>query len=483
MQDAMPRRSFLRNAAAAGAALPFAGCATTRTASRGDSPERPPNVVIVFTDDQGYADVGAFGAKGFETPCLDRMASQGMRFTDFYVAQPVCGASRAALLTGCYPNRVGIYGAPGPNSRIGIHDREMTIAEMLKQKDYATAIFGKWHLGDHEQFLPLQHGFDEYYGLPYSNDMWPFHPETDRFPKLPLIEGNDIIEWNPDQSQLTRDYTFRALDFIRRNKERPFFLYLAHSMPHVPLYVSDTFKGKSEKGLYGDVIMEIDWSVGRVMAALRQYGLSENTLVIFATDNGPWLSYGEHAGSALPLREGKGTTWDGGVRTPCIMRWPGVIPAGSECSEPAMTIDVLPTIANITGTRPPQHTIDGLNILPLLTGEAGAQSPHDALYFYWGRDLQAVRSGDWKLHLPYAYRTLDGREGGRDGMPVKYEQGRTELALFNLREDISQTRNVASDNPQIVERLMALAERGQAELGQGETEGAGVRSPGIRPGG
>ncbi|MBZ0258000.1 sulfatase, partial [bacterium] len=304
-----------------------------------------PNVVIIYTDDQGWADIGVNGAEGFETPCLDRMAAEGVRFTDFYVAQPVCGASRTALLTGCYPNRVGIYGAPGPGSKIGINENEMLISELLKQKDYATAIFGKWHLGDHQKFLPLQHGFDEYYGLPYSNDMWPFHPETDHFPKLPLFEGNEIIKYNPDQTQLTRDYTFRAMKFIEKNQHRPFFLYLAHNMPHVPLHVSDTFRGKSKRGLYGDVIMEIDWSVGRVMSSLRRFGLTENTLVIFASDNGPWISYGDHAGSAGPLREAKGTTWDGGVRTPCLMRWPGTLPAGQVCSEPAMTIDILPTVA------------------------------------------------------------------------------------------------------------------------------------------
>ncbi|HEY8503213.1 MAG TPA: sulfatase, partial [Gemmataceae bacterium] len=300
--------------------------------------ERPPNFVIVFTDDQGYGDVGCYGGKGFETPNLDRMAREGVRFTDFYVAQAVCSASRAALLTGCYPNRIGILGALGPASKHGINDGEMTIAEVLKPRGYATAMFGKWHLGHHPRFLPTRHGFDEYAGLPYSNDMWPHHP-TAKFPELPMLDGETVInhEVSPaDQTQLTTWYTRRAVRFIERHRDEPFFLYVAHSMPHVPLFVSDRFKGKSERGLHGDVMEEIDWSVGEILKALKDNGLDESTLVLFTCDNGPWLSYGEHAGSAGPLREGKGTTFEGGVRVPCIARWPGKIPAGSVCREPAM---------------------------------------------------------------------------------------------------------------------------------------------------
>ncbi len=321
-----------------------------------DAASRPPNVVLIFTDDQGYADLGCFGAKDFQTPNLDRMASEGVRFTDFYVAQAVCSASRTALLTGCYPNRVGILGALGPASRIGINEDEMTIAEALKPKGYATAIYGKWHLGHHPKFLPTRHGFDEYSGLPYSNDMWPKHPTNHSFPDLPYIEGEETVELNPDQTTLTTRYTERALRFIDQNQDRPFFLYVAHNMPHVPLHVSQKYEGKSKQGLYGDVIEEIDWSVGQILAALKSHGLDERTLVIFISDNGPWLSYGPHAGSAGPLREGKGTTFEGGVRVPCLMRWPGKIPAGTVCHEPAMTIDILPTLARLVGVELPERS-------------------------------------------------------------------------------------------------------------------------------
>ncbi|MCD6307922.1 MAG: sulfatase [Candidatus Latescibacteria bacterium] len=459
-------------AAALGAAAGTVGTLSAPRASRATS--GLPNIVIIFTDDQGYQDVGCFGSPSIDTPNLDRMAREGRRFTDFYVAQAVCGASRAALLTGCYPNRIGIRGAPGPNSRVGIHDDETTLAEIVKQRDYTAAIFGKWHLGDSPQFLPTRHGFDEYFGLPYSNDMWPFHPENPRhWPPLPLIEGEEVIELNPDQTMLTTWYTERAVRFIERNRERPFFLYLAHSMPHVPLFVSDKFKGKSKRGLYGDVIMEIDWSVGEVLHALERCGLDENTLVLFTSDNGPWLSYGDHAGSALPLREGKGTAWDGGVREPAIVRWKGVVPPGTVCREPAMTIDVLPTAAKLIGARLPSHIIDGMDIMPLIRGDEGAVSPHEAYYFYWGDSLQAVRSGRWKLHLPHRYRTLDGRPGGRDGIPVAYSQAETGPVLFDLENDVGETTDVAKAHPDVAARLTSMAERFDRDLK------ANSRGPGI----
>jgi arylsulfatase A-like enzyme len=293
-----------------------------------ETAETLPNLVIIFTDDQGWADVGVQGAQGFETPNLDRMAQEGMRFTSFYAAQPVCSASRAALLTGCYPNRIGISGALGPRARHGIHTREVTLAEICKSRGYATGMYGKWHLGHLPKFLPTRHGFDEYVGTPYSNDMWPLHPDLVRmpdtaakrkrgYPNLPLIEGGEIIdsEITPeDQTRFTTLFTEKAVGFIERNRKRPFFLYVAHPMPHVPLFVSKKYEGTSKQGLYGDVISEIDWSVGRILAALEKNGISDRTLVIFTSDNGPWLSYGNHGGSAGPLREGKGTTWEGGVR-------------------------------------------------------------------------------------------------------------------------------------------------------------------------
>lgn len=434
-----------------------------------------PNVILIMTDDQGWADVGSFGAKGFETPNLDQMADEGIRFTNWYVPQAVCGASRAGLLTGCYPNRIGLLGAPGPQATHGIHENEVLLSELLKAKGYATAIVGKWHLGHREKFLPLQHGFDEYFGLPYSNDMWPHHPgvrhlemeeRLKRWPHLPLMEGNKVIEPQvtaEDQTQLTTQYTERAVDFIGRNKEKPFFLYLAHSMPHVPLFVSDKFKGKSTQGLYGDVIMEIDWSVGRILAALKENQLDHKTLVVFTSDNGPWLSYGNHGGSAGPLREGKGTTWEGGQRVPCIARWPGNIAPGSVCDIPAMHIDLLPTIARLADADLPKHRIDGRDIATLFADPARGTNPQEAYYFYWDNELQAVRSGQWVLHLPHAYRTLKG-EPGNDGIPGDYKQARTELALFDLDSDLSQQSDVSAQHPEVAARLKALAEKFDAEL-------------------
>ena len=450
---------------------------------------RLPNVVIIFTDDQGYGDVGVFGAKGFTTPNLDRMAAEGRKFTNFHVPQPVCSASRAGLLTGCYPNRIGIHGALGPGARHGLAATELTLAQLVKQQGYATGMAGKWHLGHHAQFLPTQRGFDEYYGLPYSNDMWPHHPEAKAgtYPPLPLIEGEKTVKvglGHADQEQLTTDYTARAVRFIERNKERPFFFYLAHSMPHVPLYVSSKFKGKSQQGLYGDVIMEIDWSVGEVLRALERQGLEKDTLVIFTSDNGPWLSYGNHAGSAGPLREGKGTCWEGGTRVPCIMRWPGRIPAGTTSADMLMTIDLLPTIAKLVGAELPKHALDGRDVWPLLAGEAGARHPHEAYWFYYeNNQLQAVTSGDgrWKLQLPHTFRTLNGRAGGRDGVPVKYEQRKLDAPeLFDLHADLAETNNVAAPNAEVMARLLKSAEAAREELGDSLTkrQGRGVREPG-----
>ena len=447
--------------------------------ARAAEPDRP-NVVLIFTDDQGYADVGVYGAKGFTTPNLDRLAAEGVRFTDFYVAQPVCSASRTALLTGCYPNRVGILGALGPNATHGIHANEATIAEVLRTRGYATAIYGKWHLGHHPQFLPTRHGFDEYFGLPYSNDMWPKHPQAKpgTYRDLPLIENEKVIATNPDQTQLTTWYTERAVRFIEKNRHHPFFLYVAHNMPHVPLHVSDKFQGKSEQGLYGDVIMEIDWSVGEILKALKTHGLDERTLVIFASDNGPWLPYGNHAGNARPLREGKGTTFDGGVREPCLMRWPGRIPAGRVCRELVMSMDILPSVAKLAGAELPQHKIDGLDIWPLISGQPGAKSPHEAYFYYWGQHLQAVRNARWKLHFPHSYPAPN--PAGRDGKPGPTVSRQIGLELFDLENDIGETSNVAREHPEIVRQLEALAERCREDLGDSQTKRAGQN---VRPAG
>ena len=449
-----------------------------------------PNVIIIFMDDMGYADIGPFGATDYETPNLDRMASEVRIFTDFYLSQPVCSASRVALMTGCYNVRVGIHGALGPGSQIGINQDEVTLGELCKQKGYATACYGKWHLGHHHQFLPMQNGFDDYFGLPYSNDMWPFHPEVmhlpmverlKRWPHLPLIDKNEVViaEVTPkDQEQLTTQYTEHAVAFIESNVNKPFFLYVPHSMVHVPLYVSDKFKGKSSRGLFGDVMMEVDWSVGQILDTVRKHSLEEKTLVIFTSDNGPWLSYGDHAGSAAPFREGKGTMFDGGCREPTVMWWPGKIPSGTKCTQPAMTIDILPTVAHLIGAELPNHAIDGKNIWPLMSGDANAVSPHEAYFFYWGAQLQAVRSGDWKLHFPHDYRTLNGRSGGTDGNPARYENASIGLSLFDLKSDMAETTNLADEHPEIVEHLKSLADAMRVELGDKGVKGRGVRPAG-----
>lgn len=426
------------------------------------------NFVIIFMDDMGYGDIEENGAKGYETPNLTRLAHEGMRFTDFYSAQAVSSASRAGLMTGCYPNRIGFKGALRPGSKVGINPQEETIAEVLKKKKYATAAVGKWHLGDALPFLPLQNGFDEYLGLPYSNDMWPRHPSS-KFPDLPLIEGNKAIKFllkPEDQNQLTTIYTERSVDFISRNKKKPFFLYLAHSMPHVPLHVSDKFKGKSKQGLYGDVMMEIDWSVGEIMKALKKNGLEENTLVIFTSDNGPWLNYGNHAGTTGGLREGKGTSFEGGQRVACIMRWPDVIPAGSICNKLSSTIDILPTLAHICNAALPQNKIDGVNIYPLLQGNKDINPRNSFLYYYRENSLEAVRNNNFKLVLPHPGRSYEGFLPGNDGKPGKVSEQRVfEQGLYDLRRDPGERYDVQELYPEVMAELMQIAEDARKDLG------------------
>ncbi len=471
------------------AALVWAAAATAQQAT-----PPPPNLVVIFIDDMGYADIGPFGG-AVPTPNLDRMAREGRKFTDFAVSSPVCSASRAALLTGCYHRRIGIGGALGPNAEIGLADGEVTLGDICKQKGYATACFGKWHLGHHPRFLPLRHGFDEYFGLPYSNDMWPLHPayahlpadsarRKQGYPSLPLIEGDHIVDaevTGETQAQLTTRYTERAVAFLERSKDRPFFLYLPHTMVHVPIFVSEKFAGKSGKGLFGDVVMEIDWSVGQILDTLQRLGLDDNTLVLFTSDNGPWLSYGNHAGSAGPLREGKGTTFEGGIREPTIVRWPGHVPAGTVCDEFAATIDVLPTFAKLIGAELPKHKIDGLDIAPLLFGTPDAESPHEAFYcYYQGGQLQAVRDARWKLHFAHGYASLDGHPGGIDGAPAPYHNLQLVRSLFDLRADPGETTDVAAAHPDVVARLERLAQSAREDLGDTltHTQGKGMRPAG-----
>lgn len=459
--------------------------------SHAGSAPSTPNLVVIFMDDMGYADVSCFGAQGYQTPNIDRLAAEGRKFTNFHVAQPVCSASRAALLTGCYPNRIGMHGALGPSARHGIHADEMTLAELVKQKGYATAAVGKWHLGSLPEFLPTRHGFDEYYGIPYSNDMWPYHPQAKKgtYPKLPMLENERVVdeEITPeDQTRLTTDYTERGIRFIEKNKDRPFFLYLAHSMVHVPLFVSDKFKGKSGKGLFADVMLEVDWSVGQILDTLETQGLEDNTWVIFTSDNGPWLSYGDHAGSAGPLREGKGTCWEGGTRVSGLMKWPGKIPAGTTTDTMMMTIDILPTVAQVLEAKLPAHAIDGLNCWPIVSGAPEARNPHEFYaYYYEQNQLQAITSGDgrWKLQLPHSYRSLPADvPKAREGIPVLYKPQKIEVPeLYDLYADVSESKNLAAQFPEEVAKLQKHAEKIRAELGDSlmkQPKGSGSREPG-----
>ncbi len=463
---------------------------------------RPPNIVLIVTDDMGYADLSCQGATSIKTPHLDRMAAEGTRFTSFYVAQAVCTASRAAFLSGCYPNRVSLQGALNHTSRNGIHPDEWLLPEMLRARGYATCGVGKWHLGTRDSFGPTRNGFDEWLGIPYSNDNSKYHPVlAAEMPPLPFYDGDRIVEFDPDQSQFTRRFTERAVSFIERHADRPFFLYMPHVMPHVPIFASQDFLGKSPRGLYGDVIQELDWSVGTVFATLKRFGLDDNTLVIFFSDNGPWLSYGEHAGSSAPLREGKLTTFEGGVRVPCLVRWPGNVPAQRVSDEPIMSIDWLPTLVELVGGQPPQRKIDGLSIKPLLLGRPDARSPHEALFFYAGRELQCVRSGRWKLHFAHPYITTAG-EPGRGGKPSNWGKSKAEsithsgiegiasrhggrieylqLSLFDLSRDPGESQNVATDHPDVVERLTQLAKPLRHSLGDAlqDVTGDEIRSAG-----
>jgi len=438
---------------------------------------RLPNIIVFFTDDQGYNDVGCFGSPKIRTPRLDRMAAEGMRFTSFY-AQPVCGPSRAALMTGCYPIRVA---EPGnrKNQHNVLHPKEITVAEVLKDAGYATALVGKWHQAGERrekyppELMPNAQGFEYFYGTPLHNG---FSRTVDhRSFKCQLMRNGEMLSQALDQAgmdELTQNYTAEAVAFIRKNKDRPFFLCLAQNMPHVPLGASKGFRGKSPRGLYGDVIEELDWSMGQVLDTLKDLGIDDDTLVIFTSDNGPWIEkqLGDYGGSADPLRGWKMSAWEGGPRVPCIMRWPGKIPAGRTCDEIAATIDLMPTLARLGGTRPPgDRVIDGRDIWDLMAGKDGAKSPHEAFFTYnWVR-LDSVRSGKWKLVPPRPANPPGTGWSGRmiDAVPA--------TQLFDLDADIGEKRDVAAGNPEVVDRLMKLIEKARAELGDYDRIGSGVR--------
>lgn len=454
--------------------------------------ERPPNVVVIYIDDMGYADIGPFGAQ-YPTPNLDQMAREGRRFTDFQVSSPVCSASRAALLTGALNKRIDVNGAYAPLTGFGLNPDETTIAEMVRERGYASAVYGKWHLGDQPKFLPPNQGFDEYYGLPYSNDMWPQHgdyvalpPANDArkrsWPNLPIIENDAVLNDNvtgEDQAQLTKQYTERAVSFIERHKDQPFFVYVPHSMVHVPLFASDEFLGKSGAGIFGDVVMELDWSVGQILDTLRSNGLAENTLVVFTSDNGPWLNYGNHAGSAKPFREGKHTIFEGGTRVPTIFWWPGKIPAGTTSTEMASNIDIFPTVAALVGADLPESVIDGHDIRPLLFDEAAALTPHEYFPLYHSGGLKAIRSPRWKLVLPHKYNALKETPGA-DGGPGGYVPTDIELSLYDLQTDPSETTDIKADHPDVVAELEEVADRYRIELGDRLTDAVGNA---VRPAG
>ncbi|MGM0545401.1 MAG: sulfatase family protein [Bacteroidota bacterium] len=421
-----------------------------------------PNVVIILTDDMGYADVGAYGAPKIETPEIDDLASQGTKFTDFYV-ESLCSPTRAALMTGSYAHRTGNSGVYWPDSDEGLNPDEITIAEMLNNEGYNTGMVGKWHLGHRDLFLPTNQGFDYYFGLPFSNDMGPdARPAKGPYDPLPVMRNEEVVERGPDQSQLTKRYTEEAVQFIedKKDEDDPFFLYLAHTMPHVPLYASEEFEGKSDFGLYGDVIEEIDWSTGQVMDALEEAGVKDNTLVVFLSDNGPWLQKGKDGGLATPLRNGKGTSWEGGHRVPAIMSLPGEIPENSTIKEMATVMDLFPTLAHLTGADTPEdRVIDGKNIWPLLTGES-EETPHEVYFYYRLKKLQAVRIGDWKLHL-------EGKR--RDYNNVNYDYSKDfvfeqDEELYNLAEDVGEQRNLAKDYPEIVEKLKNAVKEHKKEI-------------------
>jgi len=456
------RRSFLNTA---GRGLAGLGLPSWLNASQ---TERRPNFVVIFLDDSGYGDFRPFGNPKYPTPNVERLARQGCRFTNFYVPQAICSASRSALLSGCYPGRTKVFGAHGPRAR-GLDPSFATMGEVLKASGYKTAVFGKWHIGDQPDTRPPARGFDESCGLMYSNDMWEFHPERpENYRQYPLQyweNGKIKVErvTKEHQPMLTTWYTERAVDFIGRNKANPFLLYVPHSMPHVPLFCSDRFKGKSGAGLYGDVMMEIDWSVGEILKSLQSAGVEDNTLAVFTSDNGPWTSYGNHSGTT-PFREAKGTGFDGGTRSACLMRYPGKIKAGAISKRTLCSIDLLPTIAQLARASLPTNPIDGKNVWDIITGAAGARNPHDYYAFSTGSVFEGVISGDgrWKLHLPHQYRTLV--EAGKDGMAGKFRQAGIELSLFDMEADPLETTNVIDRFPDVAARMKAHAEQHRREF-------------------
>ena len=442
----------------------FWGISCTTSVNKKESQQ--PNIVIIFLDDSGYSDFSPFGNISLETPNVQSLADAGVTFTNFYVPQAICSASRSALISGCYPCRTKVFGAHGPNER-GLDPQFPTIGEVFQNAGYKTAIFGKWHCGDLPETRPDARGFDESCGLMYSNDMWKYHPENPeywgRFPIRFWENGEIKIDevGIDEQKMLTKWYTEHAVDFINRHKSEPFLLYVPHSMPHVPIFCSNEFEGKSGVGLYGDVLLELDWSVGEINKTLKENQIDKNTIVIFTSDNGPWTSYGDHAGTT-PFREAKATSFDGGIRSACIIKYPEKLKGKQKSSAAFLSIDLLPTLCNLANVDLPENEIDGKNVWDLISGKEDAVNPHDYYAFTTGSNFESVMSGDgnWKLHLPHNYRTL--ATNGKNGIPGKYKQEEIELTLFDMKNDPMETTNVINDFPEIASNLMAFAEKHKA---------------------
>lgn len=443
------------------------GCNSESEQATTETENTPPNVVLIFLDDAGFADFSPFVETEYPTPNVQTLAEEGRRFMNFYVPQAICSASRAALMTGAYPERVGVFGAFAPELR-GLDPGFATLGEILQDAGYTTGMFGKWHLGDHHETRPPQRGFDEFAGILVSNDMWADHPADPEFWgqfALKYWENNEVVidsvthEHQPD---FTTWFTEKSVDFINRNSKDPFFLYVPHPQPHVPLFVSDKFAGASNTGLYGDVMMELDWSVGQVMDALEDNGVAENTIVIFSSDNGPWLTYANHAGKT-PYRGEKATSFDGGIRSPLIIRYPGHLEAGSVSLDTFSSIDILPTLVPLTGADLPANEIDGKNVWDLIKGTPGTENPHEYYSITTYNQLEAIISGDgkWKLHLPHEYRVS---VGGRDGIPGDDPNEFVELSLFDMVHDPYEKVNVIDDYPEVADRLMEFAEEHQAKF-------------------
>lgn len=452
------------------------------------SSQARPNVVVIFMDDMGYADTEPYGSAGYATPNFNKLANEGMRFTHFYAAQAVCTASRAALLTGCYPTRIGLGHALAPWDTTALNPKEETIATVLKKEGYVTGMLGKWHLGSKAPFLPTHYGFDSFYGIPYSHDYWPVDYKGNpvpvdtpndwrgKCPVLPIYEGDTQVGTIPtlqEAAELTTTLTEKAEQFIAKNKKKPFFLYLAHPMPHVPLAVSSKFKGKSGGGLYGDVVSEIDWSIGKVMEALKKNGVDKNTILIVTSDNGPWLSYGNHGGSTGGLREGKGTAWDGGTRVPFYIKWPGKIASGSVSNQLMTNMDILPTLVAATKANLPKEKIDGLDFLPLLTGKT-TQSPREVFYVYYdNNNLKLIRYKTWELTLPHSSQAYSEGIPGKDGTPGKVPYAKVPMALYDLIHDPGTKQDVQSQYPEIVEEILKYAELAREDMGDALTNRVG----------